>query len=385
MFHFRFFSFEYEARAPAKSTTETFYTASSDLNRSKSYSLRSSYLALKRTNLRVFTIAELKAATSDFDISSKIGEGEFWSVHKGTIKSLERPFDDIQVAVKLANGRLMGHRKWLKEATLLGVVEHPNLVKLIGYCVEDEDSEIQRILVYEYMPNGNVNDRLSSMSETPLSWTMRMKVAQDVARGLAYLHEGMDYQIIFRDLKSSNILLDDQWNAKLSDFGWLLLRPQSLTNVPITVTTRYTAPEYIETGHLTAECDVWSYGTFLYELIAGKLPLERNQHENKQQLVKMVKSYIDSKRFRLTVDSRLEDNYSITSAKKLSIIAARCLSKNPKSRPKMSEVLEMVDELIGGPSQASCLDTYVGSLVRVIFIKLKKVLRCKMNAQKDTQ
>lgn len=180
-------------------------------------------------------------------------------------------------------------------------------------------------------------------------------------------------------MKPSNILLDDQWNAKLSDFGWLL-RPQGLANVSTTVTTGYTAPEYTETGYLTSECDVWSYGSFLYERITGSVPLAKNQ-PNELHFLERVKAYLDSKRFRVIVDPRLEDNYSMKSAKKLLLIADRCLSKNPKSRSKMSEVMEMVDKVIGGPSKASILDTCLGSPVRVVSIKLKKVFRCTMKLQ----
>lgn len=114
----------------------------------------------------------------------------------------------------------------------------------------------------------------------------------------------------------------------------------------------YAAPEYIQTGHLTSKSDVWGYGVFLYELITGRRPLDKNRPKNEQKLLEWVKPYLDSKKFRLIIDSRLEGKYSLKSAQKLSIIANRCLSRNPKSRPKMSEVLEMVNQLIGGPSQA---------------------------------
>ncbi|KAM0053406.1 putative protein kinase RLK-Pelle-RLCK-VIIa-2 family [Helianthus debilis subsp. tardiflorus] len=144
----------------------------------------------------------------------------------------------IRVAVKLANGllqvilnsnKLCWHKEWATEINILGVVEHTNLVKLIGYCEEDDDEcgrVTQLLLVYEYMANGSVRDHLSVTFETPLSWTMRLKVAQDAARGLTCLHEEMDFQVILRDFKCSNILLDDQWNAKLSDFGVARLGPE---------------------------------------------------------------------------------------------------------------------------------------------------------------
>ncbi|KAL4577251.1 hypothetical protein LXL04_013356 [Taraxacum kok-saghyz] len=160
-------------------------------------------VAEKPNNLRVFTVAELTAATNNFDRAWNIGEGGFGRVYRGAVKSLEHPFDEIPVAVKYAKG---GHQEWLTKVNVLGVVVHPNLVKLVGYCAEDTERGMQLFLVYEYMPNGSLRDHLSPRSKTPLSWTMRLKVAQDAARGLAYLHEELDSEIIFRDFKSSNIL-----------------------------------------------------------------------------------------------------------------------------------------------------------------------------------
>ncbi|KAF5784066.1 putative protein kinase RLK-Pelle-RLCK-VIIa-2 family [Helianthus annuus] len=203
------------------------------------------------------------------------------------------------------------------------------------------------------MHNRSVRDYLSSQSKTPLSWNRRLKVAQGAARGLTYLHEDMDFQIVFRDFKSSNILLDDGWNAKLSDFGLARLGPrQGLTHITTMFagTMTYAAPEYIETGHLSTKCDVWSYGVFLFELITGRPPLDKNRPRNEKKLLEWVKPYPDIKRLRLIIDSRLEGNHSIKSALKLSYIASRCLSKDPKLRPNMSEVLEMVNQLISVPS-----------------------------------
>ncbi|KVH99985.1 Protein kinase, ATP binding site-containing protein [Cynara cardunculus var. scolymus] len=278
----------------------------------------------RSSNLRVFTFSELKAATKNFSLSAKIGEGGFGCVY-----------------------------------------------------TEDDERGIQRLLVYEYMPNRSVEDHLSTRSEAPLSWTMRLKVAQDAARGLAYLHEEMDFQIIFRDFKSSNILLDDQWNAKLSDFGLARLGPEEgLTHVSTAVvgTMGYAAPEYIQTGHLTAKSDVWGYGVFLYELITGRRPLDKNRPKNEQKLLEWVKPYLDSKKFRLIIDSRLEGKYSLKSAQKLSMIANRCLSRNPKSRPKMTEVLEMVNQLVGGGTpHTTSPGTPLKSLAPMVAIEPNKV------------
>ncbi|KAM7531720.1 hypothetical protein LguiB_035130 [Lonicera macranthoides] len=327
-------------------------------------------LSQRPSNLRVFTYAELKSVTKNFSRSTKIGEGGFGSVYKGVIKSSENHSKKIDVAVKQLSRRgLQGHKEWVTEVDVLGVVEHQNLVKLVGYCAEDDERGIQRLLIYEYMPNRSVEDHLSIRAEIPLPWAMRLKVAQDAARGLAYLHEEMDFQIIFRDFKSSNILLDEQWNAKLSDFGLARLGPpEGLTHVSTAVvgTMGYAAPEYIQTGRLTSKSDVWSYGVFLYELITGRRPLDRNRPKSEQKLLEWVKPYLDSKKFRLIIDPRLEGKYSLKEAQKLSIVANRCLARHPKSRPKMSEVLEMVNRVLGVPTALGSPKPRVKGLVPII-------------------
>ncbi|XP_057779163.1 serine/threonine-protein kinase PCRK1-like [Salvia miltiorrhiza] len=308
-------------------------------------------LSERASDLKVFTFSELKQATKNFGRTAKLGEGGFGCVFKGVIKSSDDPAKKIDVAVKQLGRRgLQGHKEWVTEVNVLGIVEHPNLVKLIGYCAEDDERGIQRLLVYEYMPNGSVEDHLSIRSVTPLSWDMRLRIALDAARGLAYLHEEMDFQIIFRDFKSSNILLDEQWNAKLSDFGLARLGPsEGLTHVSTAVvgTMGYAAPEYIQTGRLTSKSDVWSYGVFLYELITGRRPLDRQRPKGEQKLLEWVKPYLsDAKKFQQILDPRFEGKQVLKSAHKLSLVANRCLSRLSKTRPKMSEVQEMINQVV---------------------------------------
>ncbi|GAB2272326.1 Serine/threonine-protein kinase pcrk1 [Dionaea muscipula] len=312
----------------------------------------------RTSNIRAFTYQELRTATKCFIRSVRIGEGGFGCVYKGVIKSLDDPSKRIDVAVKQLGKRgLQGHKEWVTEVNVLGVVEHPNLVRLLGYCAEDDERGIQRLLVYEYMPNGSVEDHISSLSQTVIPWGMRLRIARDAARGLTYLHEEMDFQIIFRDFKSSNILLDEEWNAKLSDFGLARLGPsEGSTHVSTTVvgTLGYAAPEYIRTGRLTSKNDVWSYGVFLYELITGRRPVDKNRPRCEQKLLEWVKPYLsDMKKFQLIVDPRLERKYSLKSVHKLSLVANRCLARQPKARPKMSQVLEMVNRLMEASNESA--------------------------------
>ncbi|KAK8552779.1 hypothetical protein V6N13_121161 [Hibiscus sabdariffa] len=315
-------------------------------------------MSQRQSNLREFTFSELKTATKNFSRSLMIGEGGFGGVYRGIIRSSEDSHKKIDIAVKQLNRRgFQGHKEWVTEVNVLGVVEHENLVKLMGYCAEDDERGIQRLLIYEYMPNRSVQDHLSTRFQTTLPWATRLKIARDAARGLAFLHEGMEFQIIFRDFKSSNILLDEHWNAKLSDFGLARLGPSDgLSHVSTAVvgTIGYAAPEYIQTGRLTVKSDVWGYGVFLYELITGRRPLDRNRPKGEEKLLEWIRPHIsDLKKFRLIIDPMLDGKYSIRSAHKLAAVANRCLARQPKQRPRMSEVLEMVNGIVESADSVS--------------------------------
>ncbi|KAF5727381.1 receptor-like protein kinase [Tripterygium wilfordii] len=319
------------------------------------------FLTQRRANdLRVFTFAELKSATRGFSRALLIGGGGFGCVYRGVVRVPDGGRDlKIDVAIKQLNRHgFQGHKEWINEVNFLGVVKHPNLVKLVGYCAEDDERGIQRLLVYELMHNRSLEDLLLGRVPYPLPWLTRLKIAQDAARGLAYLHEEMDFQLIFRDFKTSNILLDEDFNSKLSDFGLARLGPpEGLGYVSTTVvgTVGYAAPEYVQTGRLTAKSDVWSFGVVLYELITGRRALERNLPRVEQKLLDWVRPYVsDSKKFHLIVDPRLEGRYCIESAQKLAALANRCLMKQPKSRPKMSEVVEILGGIICEASQDDC-------------------------------
>ncbi|XP_071709725.1 serine/threonine-protein kinase PCRK1-like [Rutidosis leptorrhynchoides] len=353
VFHFRCFSIN-ERQDEVPRSLENYYTAQSDFDLRSTGSGPTSReghipnLNVKPGTLRVFSLDDLSKATKNFGESSKIGEGGFGSVYMGTIKRLEPPFDDIRVAVKRGKRGQKGHRQWVTEVNMLGEIKHEKLVKLIGYCSEDNGNESSWLLVYEYMPNKSLDDHLSPNSNNILSWDTRLNIARDAAIGLTYLHEGLGgtRQIIFRDFKPSNILLDENWNAKLSDFGFAREGPQDgRTHVSTSVvgTKGYTAPEYVHTGRLTSKIDVWSYGIFLTELITGRRPAAQKNSENNSECMRWVCCYAGAGNLKLIADPRLQGKYSEKSMLKLSSIADKCLLMDPKSRPTMKEVLAMVN------------------------------------------
>ncbi|XP_022735008.1 probable serine/threonine-protein kinase PBL19 [Durio zibethinus] len=305
----------------------------------------------KAHNLRVFSFSELRQATRDFNLLLKIGEGGFGSVYKGTIKPADGKGEPVVVAIKKLNKNgLQGHKQWVAEVQFLGVVEHPNLVKLIGYCAVDGERGIQRLLVYEFMQHKSLEDHLFRRALPPLPWKTRLQIILGAAEGLAYLHEGLEVQVIYRDFKASNVLLDENFNPKLSDFGLAREGPMAgHTHVSTAVvgTYGYAAPDYIETGHLTDKSDVWSFGVVLYEILTGRRSLERGRPKAEQKLLDWVKLFpADSKKFSLIMDPRLENQFSIGAAREIAKLANTCLLKSPKDRPKMSQVVERLKQII---------------------------------------
>ncbi|KAH7300821.1 hypothetical protein KP509_24G080100 [Ceratopteris richardii] len=246
---------------------------------------------------------------------------------------------------------LQGHKEWLSEVHFLGMVKHPNLMKLVGYCAEDGARGIQRLLVYEFMPNKSLEDHLFSKGHHVLSWNKRLQIILGAARGLAYLHEEInDIQVIFRDFKTSNILLDQDFSPKLSDFGLAREGPETGASHVTTVvvgTWGYAAPEYIQTGHLTSKSDVWSFGVVLLEILCGRKSMERSRPKNEQQLLEWLKPYFKGQRkLECFVDARLEGIYSLKQAEKIAALALLCLNKSPRRRPLMSEVVESLAEIV---------------------------------------
>ncbi|GMY13576.1 probable serine/threonine-protein kinase PIX7 isoform X2 [Fagus crenata] len=301
------------------------------------------------SQLRKFTFIELKSATRNFRPDSILGEGGFGCVFKGWIEengtAPAKPGTGLTVAVKTLNhDGHQGHKEWLAEIVLLGDLIHPNLVKLIGFCIEDD----QRLLVYEFLPRGSLENHLFRRS-LPLPWTVRLKIALGAAKGLTFLHEEAQRPIIYRDFKTSNILLDTEYNAKLSDFGLAKDGPEGdKTHVSTRVmgTYGYAAPEYVLTGHLSSKSDVYSFGVVLLELLTGRRSMDKKRPNGEQSLVGWARPLLgDKKRLYQLIDPRLEGHFSIKGAEKATQLAIRCLGRDPKARPKMSEVVEALKPL----------------------------------------
>ncbi|KAJ6815063.1 putative serine/threonine-protein kinase PBL9 isoform X2 [Iris pallida] len=306
---------------------------------------------LQSSNLKSFTFNELKSATRNFRPDSVLGEGGFGSVFKGWLDETNltptRPGTGIVIAVKRLNQEgHQGHKEWLAEVNYLGQFYHPNLVKLIGYCTEDT----QRLLVYEFMPRGSLENHLFRRGSyfQPLSWNLRMKVSLGAAKGLAFLHSA-ETKVIYRDFKTSNVLLDSNYNAKLSDFGLAKDGPtgdKSHVSTRVMGTYGYAAPEYLATGHLTAKSDVYSFGVVMLEMLSGRRAVDKNRPNGEHNLVEWARPYLSNKRriFRV-LDSRLEGQYSLVGAQKAAALALQCLSTESKFRPNMDEVVTTLEEL----------------------------------------
>ncbi|CAL0302758.1 unnamed protein product [Lupinus luteus] len=260
------------------------------------------------------------------------------------LASITRNFrqECLIVAVKqLDRNGLQGNREFLVEVLMLSLLHHQNLVSLIGYCADGD----QRLLVYEYMPLGSVEDHLLDLhpQQKPLDWFTRMKIALDAAKGLEYLHDKANPPVIYRDLKSSNILLDNDYNAKLSDFGLAKLGPtgeDSHVSSRVMGTYGYCAPEYQRTGQITVKSDVYSFGVVLLELITGRRAIDNTRPSKEQNLITWAYPvFKDRHRYPELADPLLEQNFPIRSLDQAVAVAAMCLNEEPSVRPLISDVV----------------------------------------------
>ncbi|CAN4117867.1 unnamed protein product [Withania somnifera] len=288
-------------------------------------------------NVTLFTYKQLRIATGDFSPVNKIGEGGFGSVYKGKLKSGK------MAAIKvLSSESKQGVREFLTEIKVISDVEHENLVKLYGCCIEDD----HRVLVYNYLENNSLAQTLlgGGHSSIQFSWRTRTKICIGVAKGLAYLHEQVKPHIIHRDIKASNILLDKDLTPKISDFGLAKLIPPNATHVSTRVagTIGYLAPEYAIRGQATRKSDVYSFGVLLIEIVTGRCNTNSRLPIDEQYLLERTWQLYERKELVLLVDTSLDGDFDAEQACRFLKIGLLCTQDALKLRPSMSTILKML-------------------------------------------
>ncbi|RDX62676.1 LRR receptor-like serine/threonine-protein kinase IOS1, partial [Mucuna pruriens] len=286
---------------------------------------------------QIYSHSEVLKMTNN--LNTTVGKGGFGTVYLGYI-------DDIPVAVKmLFPSDFHGYQQFLAEVKLLMRVHHKNLTSLIGYCNEGTNKS----LIYEYMANGNLQEHLSGKHSKSkfLSWEDRIRIAVDAALGLEYLQNGCTPPIIHRDVKSTNILLDEHFQAKISDFGLSKIVPTdgvSHVSTVVAGTLGYLDPHYYISNRLTEKSDVYSFGVVLLEIITSQPVIAKD--EEKTHIIQRVRSLLEKGDIKGIVDSKLEGDFDINSAWKVVETALTCVSLNPNERPTMSVVVSELKETL---------------------------------------
>ncbi|XP_011016677.1 PREDICTED: probable receptor-like serine/threonine-protein kinase At4g34500, partial [Populus euphratica] len=287
---------------------------------------------------RWYSLKELEIATRGFAEENVIGEGGYGVVYRGVLQG------GSVVAVKnLLNNKGQAEKEFKVEVEAIGKVRHKNLVRLIGYCAEGA----RRMLVYEYVDNGNLEQWLHGDvgPVSPLTWDIRMKIAIGTAKGLAYLHEGLEPKVVHRDVKSSNILLDRKWNPKVSDFGLakLLGSEASYVTTRVMGTFGYVSPDYASTGMLNEGSDVYSFGILLMEMITGRSPIDYSRPAGEMNLVDWFKGMVASRRAEELVDPLIEVQPAPRALKRTLLVCLRCIDLDSCKRPKMGQIVHMLE------------------------------------------
>ncbi|CAH1454522.1 unnamed protein product [Lactuca virosa] len=285
-----------------------------------------------------FTLRDLEVATNRFSKDNVVGEGGYGVVYRGHL------VNGSPVAIKkILNNVGQAEKEFRVEVEAIGHVRHKNLVRLLGYCIEGT----HRLLVYEYVNNGNLEQWLHGAMRQHgyLTWEARMKVILGTAKALSYLHEAIEPKVVHRDIKSSNILLDDEFNAKLSDFGLAKLLGAGKSHITTRVmgTFGYVAPEYANSGLLNEKSDVYSFGVLLLEAITGRDPVDYGRPADEVNLVDWLKMMVGNRRSEEVVDPNIGTRPSRTALKRALLTALRCVDPDSEKRLTMGEVVRMLE------------------------------------------
>ncbi|KAK0608874.1 hypothetical protein LWI29_037393 [Acer saccharum] len=299
---------------------------------------------------------ELKEKTDNFGTDALIGEGSFGRVYFGVLKSGQAS------AIKKLDSSKQPDQEFLAQVSMVSRLKHENVVELIGYCVNGP----LRVLAYEHASKGSLHDILHGKKGQKgaepgpiLSWAQRVKVAVGAARGLEYLHEKAEPHIIHRNIKSSNVLLFDDYVAKISDFDVSNQAPDAaarLHSTRVLGTFGYHAPEYAMTGQMTSKSDVYSFGVVLLELLTGRKPVDHTLPRGQQSLVTWATPKLSEDKVKQCVDAQLKGNYPPKAVAKMAAVAALCVQYEADFRPNMSIVVKALQPLLNtrpstGPPQ----------------------------------
>ncbi|CAN7008586.1 unnamed protein product [Brassica rapa subsp. trilocularis] len=301
---------------------------------------KSSIDAPQLMGAKAFTFEELKKCTENFSEANDVGGGGYGKVYRGILPSGQL------IAIKRAQqGSLQGGLEFKTEIELLSRVHHKNVVRLLGFCFDRSE----QMLVYEYIPNGSLRDSLSGKSGIRLDWTRRLKIALGSGKGLAYLHELADPPIIHRDIKSNNILLDENLTAKVADFGLSkIVGDPEKTHVTTQVkgTMGYLDPEYYMTNQLTEKSDVYGFGVVMLELLTGKSPIERGKYVVREVKTKMNKSRSLYDLQELMDTTIIASSSNLKGFEKYVDLALRCVEEEGVNRPSMGEVVKQIENIM---------------------------------------
>ncbi|KAJ9164223.1 hypothetical protein P3X46_023825 [Hevea brasiliensis] len=282
-----------------------------------------------------FALRDIDVVTNGFADQNVMGNGDYGVVYRGIL------LDGTRVAVKRLLIKSYLAEDFVAGVEVIGHVRHKNLVKLLGYCMEGGD----RMLVNQYVDNGNLHQWLHGcpVEVSPLTWEIRMNIIQGVAKGLAYLHEDIEPKIVHQNLKSSNIMLDHQWNPKISDFGIVkLFGPEGNDKAGrLMGTSGYLSLENASNGVLDERTDVYSFGMLVMEIISGRTPVDLNQP--KVYLIDWLKSMVANQKIMYVADPKLAEKPSSKELKRIILLALRCADPNIKHRPTMGDVIHMLE------------------------------------------